>query len=263
MCGGVLIVEGWPLLVLQGFVEVEGVGGREAFVHDGADGLDHGGGGVGLEHVASHVHPGGALVDRVEGQFQGLDLRQLLPAGDDDRDRAGGGDLLEAVADVGLDDVGTVLRAHAGGQGEVLGVSDHVLADGGHAHHRDAVPLAGVDRVKEVGHGRGLGGWVTGGDHDRERRGVESDGVVDVEEGVVVQLGQDGRAGVGTKADRLAEGGRQAGADDPPGGHEAVGVLGDRDDAQVDALQARGRAHDEAVVEGEHHGPAGVWAEDP
>src|SRR5258708_25628935 len=66
-------------------------------VNDGADRLDHGNRVVGLECIASHVDARRALVDRLIGHRQGLELRQLLAPGDHDRYRAAGADALETL----------------------------------------------------------------------------------------------------------------------------------------------------------------------
>ena len=71
---------------------------RLVLVHDLPDRLDHRDGGVGLEDVAAHVDAGGALLDRVVGHRQGVEFRELLAAGDDDRHRAGGGDRVEVLS---------------------------------------------------------------------------------------------------------------------------------------------------------------------
>src|SRR5262245_2571602 len=56
-----------------------------AFVHDRADRLDHRYRMLGLEDVAPHVHAGRALVDGLVRHGEGIELGQLLAAGDDDR----------------------------------------------------------------------------------------------------------------------------------------------------------------------------------
>ena len=81
--------------VHEGAVHLEGLVRLLAVVDHGPHGLEHGDGTLGLEDVAAHVHARRALVDGLVGHLQGLQLGQLLAAGDHDRHRAGGGDLLE------------------------------------------------------------------------------------------------------------------------------------------------------------------------
>ena len=52
------------------------------------------------------------------------------------------------------------------------------------------------------------------------------------------------------------------GPQDPPGEHQGVGVRDERDDAEVDPLQAGRRSLEVAVVDREHDGAAAVWPED-
>ena len=158
--------------------------------------------------------------------------------------------------------VSKLFGADAGGEAEVARVAGHLLADGGDAHDGDAIALADVNGVVEVGDGLGLGGGIAGGDHDGHGGGVHADGVLHVNDDVVVELGEDGGAGVGAEADGDVLCGGDDGAEDAAGAHEAVGVLQQGDDGEVDALDAAGGAHDEAVVAGEHEGAAVLGVED-
>ncbi len=97
-----------------------------------------------LEDVAAHVHAPGAVGDGPVGHGQGLVLRQLLAAGDDDGHGTGGHYLLKVIAVVGLDEGRPQLCQHPGGQQEILGGAGHLLAHGGDAQNRDAVPFPGV-----------------------------------------------------------------------------------------------------------------------
>ena len=102
--------------MFDGLIHLVGLLGGIALVDHLADGLGHPGRTVGLEDISSHIHAMGAFLDRPVSHLQGLQLGQLLAAGDDDGHRAGGGHPLEPVAVVALDEVGAVLGQHAGGQ---------------------------------------------------------------------------------------------------------------------------------------------------
>ena len=73
---------------------------RAAFMNDCSEGGQHGERIDRLEHIAAHVDTGGALVDCAIGPFQRFALRQLLAAGNDDRNRPAECDALEAFFDI-------------------------------------------------------------------------------------------------------------------------------------------------------------------
>jgi len=123
--------------------------------------------------------------------------------------------------------------------------------------------LPGIDRLVKVRHGLGLGGGVADRHHHRDGRGVEFHRVLNVDHHVVVEFGQDRGAGVRAQANRLAAGRRHQRAQHAARAHQTVRVLDQRHDAEIDTLDARGRPHDEAVVEREHHGAPGGRVEDP
>ena len=139
--------------------------------------------------------PGGAAVDRAAGHRQRVELGQLLAAGHDDRHRAAGGDLLEVLlAVVGLDDLGAELGADPGGEAEVAGVADELLADRGHARGRGS--RAGSPR-RPAGSCCGRV-WVSNSPPTKTwtaiADGAEPDGVVDVERDLLVrELLEDAR----------------------------------------------------------------------
>src|SRR5262245_61991804 len=163
----------------QLLIKLERLLGLLFLVHDGADGLDHGDRVIGLEDVAPHVDARGALVDRLVRHGQGVELGQLLAAGDDDRHRAAGHHALEAFLDeVALDVVCAQLGRDTGGEREVALVALHLRADAGDSHGRNAVAVAGVDELHQVLDRLVL---VLGADVDlrRDRAGVQPDGVLD------------------------------------------------------------------------------------
>ena len=70
-------VEEEGLLPLKRVVQVEGFLRGALVVNDGADGLEHGDGVIGLEDVAAHIHTGGALLDGFVSEFESLELRAV------------------------------------------------------------------------------------------------------------------------------------------------------------------------------------------
>jgi len=120
-------------------------------VNHRADRLDHRDGVVGLEDVAPHVDAGRALVDRLVRHGEGVELGQLLAAGDHDRHRAAGDHALEAFLDeVALHVVRAELGGDARGEAKVALVALHLRAHAGHGHGRDAVAVAGIDELHQV-----------------------------------------------------------------------------------------------------------------
>ena len=77
-------------LVFQSLIHIERRGRFLVVVHHRADGLNHGAGRIRLKDVASHIDAAGALIDRFIGHVEGIQLGQLLAAGNDDRHRAAG-----------------------------------------------------------------------------------------------------------------------------------------------------------------------------
>ena len=166
------------------------------------------------------------------------------------------------VAVVGLDHVGAVLRADPRGKAQVAGVADQFLAHGRHAQHRHRCSGCRIDHRRQVADREGLE-LAADGHHHGHHRGVQPQAFLDVQDALVVQLREHGRAGRGAERDRLVAGRRHDLPQGPAGTHQAVGVGDQRHDRKVHPLQARGRAHDVAVVEGQHHGLAARGVEDP
>ena len=244
-------------------VELEGVLGRKALMDDGGDGLHHREGLRALEHVAPHVHTCRAGLDGPVRELERLVFGQLLAAGDDDRHRALRHHCLEALLGVvRLHERGAVFGAHARGEAEVARVARHVLAYGRHAKDGDAELLADVDGVHEVVGGDLLARLVAACHHYGHGASVHAHDVLDVVDAVEVELGEDGGAAIGTEADGLGDGGRDDAAEDAARAHEAVGVLDERVDREVNALESASGAHDEAVVAREHDGAARLRVED-
>ena len=251
-------------VMLDFLVDLVGLGGGIALVHDLADGLGHAGGAVGLEDVAAHVHAVGALLDGAVGHLQGVQLRQLLAAGDDDGDRAGRRYPLKTVVVVALDDVGAVLRQHPGRQQEEALRPLHLLADGHHAQRRDAVAGAGVRRAAQQLQRAGLARRADEGLHRHAVR-VHADGVLHVAgEAAAVGHVVVKHGGVVGQAHALGRGdrGRNARADGALSAHQHIHIGGQRRNDQIDPLQARRGTHDVPVVKGQHHGVAGLRPED-
>ena len=203
------------------------------------------------------------VVNGFVAEFEGLFLFEFLAAGDHDGYRAGVHHFGEAVAVVGLHDIGPVFGAHARSQAEVFGVAGHIFAHGGNAHCGNAVFVSGVCGTDEVFNGLGFEFVVAHGHHHGHRRSVHAHGVHRIEHAFVVQVGQDRRPGRITQADTFVIGRRHHRTQRAAGAHQRVGVLDQRHDVQVQAFQAGGRPHDIPVVESEHHGTAGAGPEDP
>ena len=232
-------------------------------MHDLADGLGHLGAVLALEDVAAHVQAARAALDAAVGEGEGLVLGQLLAAGDHDGHRAGRHDLLKVIAVVGLDQLHAHLGHDAGGELEEAVGALHVLAHGHHAQRGDAVAEAGVDDAAEVVDAGELSVRADEGLHGHAV-GVHADGVLDVHgHDLMAQIVvEHAGAGGDAQGDGLAVFRRHAGAQRAAGAHQAVHIGHELGNHQVEALQARGGAHEIAMVEGEHHGVAALGVED-
>ena len=94
--------------------------------------------------------------------------------------------------------------------------------------------------------------------------GAEADGVVDVDRDLLVrELLEDARAAAGPEDEALLDRRRDDGAEDAAGEHQRVGVRDERQDVEVDPLEAGRRALEVAVVDRQHDRPAALRPEDP
>ena len=93
---------------------------------------------------------------------------------------------------------------------------------------------------------------------------VQAERVLDVDGDLLVgELAEDARAAAGPQDHRAPGGPGIDRAQDAARQHQGVGVRDERHDVEVDALEARGRPLEVAVVDGQHHGAAALRAEDP
>ena len=216
-----------------------------------------------LEDVAAHVQTARAALNAAVGQREGLGFGQLLAAGDHDGHRAGRHDLFKVVAVVGLDQLHAHLGHDAGGELEEAVGALHVLAHGHHAQRGDAVAEAGVDHAAEVVDAGELSVRADEGLHGHAV-GVHADGVLDIHGHDLMAQVVIEHAGAGGDAqgNGLAVFRGDAGAQRAAGAHQAVHIGHQLGNDQVQALQARGGAHEVAVVKGEHHGVAALGVED-
>ena len=232
-------------------------------MHDLADGLGHFYAVLALEDVAAHIQTASAALNAAVGHRQRVGLGQLLAAGHHDGHRAGRHDLLKVVAVVGFDQLHAHLGHDAGGELEEAVGALHVLAHGNHTQRGDAVAEAGVDHAAEVVDAGELSVRADEGLHGHAV-GVHADGVLNVHghdlmaQVVVEHAGAGGDA----QGDGLAVFRGHAGAQRAAGAHQAVHIGHELGNHQVQALQARGGAHEVAMVEGEHHGVAALGVED-
>ena len=105
--------------------------------------------------------------------------------------------------------------------------------------------------------------FAADGNHHGQSGRIDADRILDVQDALVIEIRQNGRAGGIAQRDRLVRGRRDNGAQGAPGTHDAIGMLNQGRNRQVHSFQSGGRPHDVAVIEREHDGIAGTWVKDP
>ncbi len=189
---------------------------------------------------------------------------KLLAAGHDDRDRAAGGDLLEALgAVVRLHDLGAELGADPGREAEVPRVPGEVLADGRHAEDRHPAACSPRRRAwsccgrsasrtrRRRRPGRPSPTPPAAARRRRPSASCSLDSSLRIE-GPPLARTTNPCWIVGGTMERRA----------PRVQHERVGVGDERQDVEVDPLQPRRGTLEVAVVDGEHDRVAAGGAED-
>ena len=185
---------------------------------------------------------------------------------------------------VALHHVRAELRHDAGGEAEILRIACHRTTHGSHAHDGDAVTGSGIDEVGQILQRLAL--VSTADEHlHGKHAGIQANGFFDVQRGAFIgerletwaaKLGLlavdlafpffEGAYHRGATAGTQRDGFRGARWDDAAldatREHEAVRVGFEGHDGLVHALQARGRALEVAVIEGEHDGAPILGIED-
>src|SRR5262249_34504502 len=155
------------------------------------------------------------------------------------RHRAPGRDLLEPLLTVvGLDDLRTELSANPRGETKISGIASELSADRRDPQHRDAVPVARVDEPRHVLDRLRL---VLPTDEDLHCPGVDvhAPRVLKIEgEALVRQVPEDARATARAYHEPAGVGRRDRRAQRTPGQHERIRLRSDRDDPEVEPLEA-------------------------
>jgi len=151
--------------------------------------------------------------------------------------------------------------ADPGGEPKVASVPGQLLSHGSDGEHRDPVPLACVYQPRHVVHRLGL--ELAADEYlDGDGAGVDPCGVLHAHRDMLVgQFLEDAGAAAGPQHDGRARRGRHRRTDHAPGGHQRVRERQQRDDGQVDPLQACSGSLEIPVIDGEHHRAAGGWPE--
>ena len=178
----------------------------------------------GLEDISPHIDTCGALLDRIVGHGQGIELRELLAPRHDDGYRARGGDRLKTFLDiVRLDVLGTELGDDAAGEPEIFCVPHHVLAHGGNPHDRHAEAHARIDQLGHVVDGARLE-FAADEDLNANTGGVEPYCILHIHCDLLVGqvLAQDARPAARSQHDRLSRFRRNDAAQDPARAEQGV-----------------------------------------
>src|SRR5512139_1095726 len=138
------------LLLSQSLVEIEGSLRRGVLMDNRTDSLYHGNRVIGLEDVPSHVYAGRPPLDSVVCEFQGLFFGKFLAPRHNEWNGAGSYEFFEALAVIGLHEVGAEFRSNTTAKGQITGVPRHVLADRSHGKNRDAVPMSFVYQLRQI-----------------------------------------------------------------------------------------------------------------